>query len=173
MANTWIATSVLTAVNTDETLFGLVNGGANTLKVRRVSVHHGGTVSVSAGITTFYLYRYTATVTWVADVAITPYPMDSGNSALDTVSAGTGGNPTTTGSMQLFRAWLYYTLYPQLSGTGWPEWECLIPLSYIWDAGYQDTNLEPMYLEYDMGLFITRDTSRTNSIYIDVEFTDE
>ena len=60
------------------------------------------------------------------------------------------------------------------TGTGTnDELECIVPFMYVWDAGYGDTNVEPITLREGQGLTLLHTvTSAVGNCDAAFEFTD-
>ncbi len=170
MANTWTAyyTGVVFAVSKNMAM--ILNGGARVLRVRRVGFINNQTAAVTGVITAGEIRRYTG-AGLTGHTAITPVAHDTNNSALDTVTVGHAGTPTGTGTA--LRCYTWSSDEPALSAATSDEWECLIPLNIIWDAGYGDANVQPLVLRNGQALCIYNLTGAAGLVDTWVEFTDE
>jgi hypothetical protein len=150
---------------------GIMNGGTRHIKIRRVGFINNQTAAVTGVITAGELRFYTS-ATWGSPTSVSPIAHDSTNSALSSVTAGYAGTPGGTGPT-VIRRYVWSSDEPKLTTAQNNEWETLIPLNIIWDAGYGDSNVQPLTLNPNEGFFIWNITGAAGLVDIWIEFTDE
>jgi hypothetical protein len=141
MANTWRATAAGVAFAATKDMLNVFNSASSTrvIRVYRCYNFNNGTGAVTGALTTMQIRRITAAS---AGTAVTPVAHDTSNSALNAnTTAGTG--QTTTGS-DIFRRYLWSNDEPAVSGSSQDEWELLVPFAEVWNAGYGDSNIQPL-----------------------------
>jgi hypothetical protein len=170
MANTWTLWVQARSWAAGACMAGIMNGGTRVLKIRRVGFINNQTVAVTGVITAGEL-RYYTSATWTP-TSVTPIAHDSTNGALSSVSAGYAGTPGGTGPTVL-RRYTWSSDEPKLTTAQNNEWETLIPLNIIWDAGYGDSNVQPLTLRQNESFIIWNVTGAAGLVDIWIEFTDE
>jgi len=171
MTNTWTLYNPGKAFAAGACMLGILNGGTRHLKIRRIGMINNQTAAVTGVITAGELRFYTS-ATWVGPTALTAVAHDSTNSALSSVTCGHAGTPGGTGP-SVFRRYTWSSDEPKLTTAQNNEWECLIPLNIIWDAGYGDSNVQPLTLNPGEGFFIWNITGAAGLCDFWIEFTDE
>jgi hypothetical protein len=170
MANTWTALAQGVAFAAAKNMLAILNGGTRILRIRRIGVLNIQTAAVTGVICLLEIRRYTSG-TLSGHTTVTPVAHDTTNSALATVTigyAGTlGGTPTT------IRRIIWSSDEPKLTTAQNNEWECLVPLNIIWDAGYGDANVQPLVLRPNEMLVIYNVSGAAGLLDVWVEFTDE
>lgn len=170
MAATWRATSGAVAYASSKDMLNVFNGtsSARIIRVYRGYWFNNGTTAVTGVVTTAQCRRITAAT---AGTAVTPVKHDSNSSALD-ANTTCGTNQTVTGS-DIFRRFLFVNEEPVVAGTTQANWLTLIPFAEVWNAGYGDTNVEPVTCRATQGfeLFHSGSTA-VGSADLEIEFTD-
>lgn len=170
MANTWNLLVQAKAFATSTVMLGLLNAGTRVLRLRRVGVLNNQTAAVTGVVCQFDLRYYTG-AGWTSPTSVTPVAHDSSNSALSSVTAGHAGTPT--GSSNVLRRVLWSSDEPSASAGTSDEWECLVPLNIIWDAGYGDANVQPLTLRQNEAFFVYNTVGAAGLADFWAEFTDE
>jgi hypothetical protein len=102
---------------------------------------------------------------------VTPVKHDTNSSNLDAATT-CGTNQTTTGS-DIFRRFLFVNEEPIVGGTTQANWLTLVPFAEIWNAGYGDTNVEPVTCRATQGFQLFHSgTSAVGTADLEIEFTD-
>lgn len=171
MANTWTLWVQGKAFVAGGVMAGIMNAGARTIKIRRIGFINNQTVAVT-GVVCAGEIRYYTTATWTGQTTVAPIAHDSTNSVLDTVQAGYAGTPGG-GETNVIRRYTWSSDEPKLTTAQNNEWECLIPLNIIWDAGYGDSNVQPLTLRATQSLIIWNVTGAAGLVDVWIEFTDE
>jgi hypothetical protein len=166
MAETHTVTVQGTAFASNKSLLSLFNGAGSgrVLRVYRVWALNHQTAGVTGVMTAIELRRITAST---GGTAQTPVKHDTNSAALVAqITAAAGPTDTVT---DLFRRVLWSGDEPAV-GTGTnDEMECLPANGLLWDAGYGDSNVEPITLREGQGLSLRQPGANTIGV-IDVMF---
>lgn len=171
MADTWRATSQAVAYASGKSMLDIFNatGSARILRVRRAYHFNNGLGAVTGVLTNMRLYRSTAAS---VGAAVTPVAHDTNNTALAAeITAGTGRTITDS---DLFRQYIWSNDEPAVSGATMDEWELLVPFAEVWNAGYGDTNVQPIVCRAVQGFHIKQQgSSAVGTADLEIEFTNE
>jgi hypothetical protein len=169
MAETHTLTVQGTAFASNKSLLSLFNGAGSgrVLRVYRVWALNHQTAGVTGVMTALELRRITASSGGTAQTAI-KHDTNSATLAAQ-ITAATG--PTDTVDA-LFRRVLWSADEPAVgSGTN-DELECLPANGLIWDAGYADTNVEPIVLREGQGVSLRQPGANAIGVIdVMIEFT--
>jgi hypothetical protein len=169
MAATWRATGGAIAYAATKDMLDVFNatGTARVIRAYRCYWFNNGTTAVTGVITTGQVRRITAAS---GGTAVTPVKHDSNSSALD-VNTTCGTNRTTTGT-DIFRRFLFVNEEPVVAGTTQANWLTLVPFAEIWNAGYGDTNVEPIVCRAAEGVQLFHSGASTvGTADLEIEFT--
>jgi len=170
MAATWRATSGGVAFAATKDMLNVFNGGSSARVIRcyRAYQFNNGTSAVTGVLTTMQIRRITSAS---AGSAVTPVKHDTNSSALD-ANTTCGTNQTVAGT-DVFRRLVWSNDEPTVSLATMDEWELLVPFAEIWNAGYGDTNIEPIVCRAGFGFEIFHSgASAVGSNDFEIEFTD-
>lgn len=170
MAATWRATSGAVAYASSKDMLNVFNGTASTriIRVYRAYWFNNGTAAVTGVLTTAQCRRITAAS---VGTAVTPVAHDTNSSALNAATTA-GTNQTTTGT-DIFRRFLFVNEEPIVAGTTQANWLTLVPFAEVWNAGYGDTNVEPVVCRATQGFQLFHSgTSAVGTADLEIEFTD-
>jgi hypothetical protein len=170
MAATFRATGGGIAYASSKDMLNVFNGTATArvIRVYRGYWFNNGTAAVTGVLTTAQCRRITAAS---AGTAVTPVKHDTNSSNLDAATT-CGTNQTTTGS-DIFRRFLFVNEEPIVAGTTQANWLTLVPFAEIWNAGYGDTNVEPVTCRATQGFQLFHSgTSAVGTADLEIEFTD-
>lgn len=171
MANTWRSVSLGVAYAASKSMQDIFQAGTGSrvYRARRLYHFNNGVASVTGVLTTMQVTR---TTTASGGSAVTPVAHDTGNSALTAdFSSGTGRTATAS---DVFRQYLYSNDEPVVSGSTLDEWELLVPFAEVWNAGYGDSNVQPIVARPGQGVQILHTGSTTvGTCDLENEFTDE
>lgn len=171
MANTWRSVSLGVAYASGKSMLDVFQDGSGTrvYRIRKMFMFNNGTGAVTGVLTTM---RVTRTTTGSAGSAVTPVAHDTGNSSLAAnLTSGTGRTVTAT---DVFRQFLWSNDEPAVSGATLDEWELLVPFCEVWNAGYADTNVQPIVCRATQGAqLLHTGTSAVGTTDLEIEFTDE
>jgi hypothetical protein len=146
MAQTWTAYYSAVAYGNGKNMGAILNGHATeVLSVYRVGLLNAQTAAITGVLAElqFRIYQ-TGGVTLTGGTAITPTPHDTTNVAPTTATYS--HNSTLGGTAQIVRRVMWSTDEPTFTSATSDEFECNVPLNIIWDAGYGDTNVDPLKL---------------------------
>jgi len=173
MANTWTLYNAGISFSAGKTMAGILNAHASrVIRIRRVGLLNTQTSSVTGQICRIDVRRMTATASWTP-TSVSAMAHDTNNSALSSVSTGNSGTPSTTGSTHTFRRVIWSSDEPSLSSATADEWECLVPLNIIFDAGYGDDNVQALALRQDEFFGVNANSGTAGLLDSWIEFTDE
>lgn len=173
MANTWTVYNAGISFGTGKTMAGVFNENASRVtRIRRIGLLNTQTSSVTGQICRVDVKRYPATATWTTPTSVTAISHDTTNSALSGVTTGNSGTPGGS-TPDTFRRVIWSSDEPSLSSATADEWECLVPLNIIFDAGYGDSNVQALALREDQLLTVTADSGTAGLLDSWIEFTDE
>lgn len=171
MAATWRATAASVAFASAKSMIDVFNatGTARVIRVYRMFQFNNQTAAIAGVLTLHQVNRLTTSIT--GGSAVTPVKHDSNSGALDAnTTAGTGRTVTRT---DVFRRYLWATEEATTTGTAQANWELMLPNCEVWNAGYADTNIEPLVCRAAEGVEIQNAGSGavgTNDL--EIEFTD-
>ena len=169
MAATWRATAGAIAYASGKDMLDVFNatGTAAVVRAYRCYWFNNGTGAVTGVITTAQVRRITAAS---SGTAVTPVKHDTNSSALD-ANTTCGTNRTVTGT-DIFRRFLFVNEEPVVGGTTQANWLTLVPFAEIWNAGYGDTNVEPIVCRAAEGVQLFHSGSSTvGTADLEIEFT--
>ena len=170
MAATFRATGGGIAYASSKDMLNVFNGTATArvIRVYRAYWFNNGTAAVTGVITTAQCRRITAAS---GGTAVTPVKHDTNSSNLDAATTA-GTNQTTTGT-DIFRRFLFVNEEPVVAGTTQANWLTLVPFAEVWNAGYGDTNVEPVTCRASQGFQLFHSgTSAVGTADLEIEFTD-
>ncbi len=169
MVATYRAIAAAPAFAATKDMINVFNGAAATrvTKVYRCYQFNNGTTAVTGVLTTMQIRRITAAS---AGTAITTVKHDTSSANLEAAQTA-GTNQTTTGS-DIFRRYLWSNDEPAVSGATQDEWELLVPFAEVWNAGYSDSNVEPIVCRASQGAQVYHSgSSAVGSNDFEIEFT--
>ena len=152
MAETYTIVTTACAFAANKFMLTLWNtDAAKIVKIRRAWILNCQTAAIAGVVTTFEVRLVTAQT--LAGVAVVPTSHDSTNVLLPDAqiiieTAGT----FTLGA--LLRRVIWSNDEVAVSGATWDEWETIIPMMCVWDAGYGDANVQPITLRTNEGFSI-------------------
>jgi hypothetical protein len=170
MAATWRATGSAIAYASGKSMLDVFNGGASAriIRVYRSYWFNNGTASVTGVLTTGQITR---TTTGTGGTTVTPVKHDTNSGALDAnTTCGSNRAPTAT---DIFRRFLFVNEEPVVGGLTMANWLTLVPFAEIWNAGYGDTNIEPLTCRTTQGVqMLHSGASAVGTADLEHEFTD-
>lgn len=152
MADTFTAASQA-AVNwtASSTQIGLINNSANVVRVYRIWVYNNGVGTVSGGTCIYQLWRGTGTA-WTGGTALTPIRHNpAGVIALTSIAVNTLPTSGFTNTALLGQ---YTQSNDEIAVTSltMEEVQAFKATGLIWDAGYGDSNVEPIVVRTGQGV---------------------
>lgn len=170
MAATWRATGAAIAYANGKDMLNVFNGGSSARIIRAYRAYwfNNGTSAVTGVVTTAQVRRITAAS---VGTAVTPVKHDTSSGALD-ANTTCGTNQTVTGS-DIFRRFLYVNEEPVVAGVTQANWLTLVPFAEVWNAGYGDSNVEPITCRAGQGFELFHSgSSAVGTADLEIEFTD-
>lgn len=152
---------------------GVLNSHATELlKVRRVGLLNGQTAAVTGVLCNLEMRLSTAVSSWTPAAAVTPTAHDSTNSAPTSASYGNGGAITATNTFTLRRT-NWSSDEAAVSAATMDEMECIVPLNIIFDAGYGDSNVQPLTLRQNQMGYCFNNSGAAGLLDVWIEITKE
>lgn len=170
MANTWTVYLPGVTFADGKAMAGVINAGTRLIKIRRIRFLNTQTTGVAGQICYGDIRRYTS-ATWTGASPVTPFPHDTGNSALVDTTCGYGGTPG--GTATILRNYLWSSDEPAVGGQTIDEWETIVPFNIVWELGFGDSSLTPLTLREDEMVIIYNYSGSTGNVDIYITFTDE
>ena len=142
MANTWQATTVAATFAANKHMLDVFNATAST-RVIRIYRAYAFNNQIAAIVGVLNVFRVNITGLSASAANVTPVTMDTSNSARDAnTTCGTG---RTIGAIAAtIRSLLQSPDEPVVSTLDWDALATLVPFAEVWNAGYGDTNIQPV-----------------------------
>ena len=175
MAATWRSVALAVAFASAKSMIDISSETDNSRihRARRFFQFNNGTAAVTGVLTAMRINRSTVTATPPAGGSlVTPVPHDTASGALNAnFTSGTGRTISRTSN---FRQYLWSNDEPSVSLATMDEWELFVPFATVFEAGYGDTNVEPIVCRPGYGVEIQQSgSSAVGSNDFEIEFTDE
>lgn len=171
MAQTYTAAFLAVAFGNNKSMAAILNGAGSgrIVRIKRIWILNNQTAAVTGVLTTFALKRSSAQS---AGTAVTPTKHDTASEAMPAqVLVATGATVTQTSDVAL-RQWMWSNDEPAVSSGTSDEFECLVPLTCVWDSATGDADIEPIVLREGQGIDVRHTGSTTVGVCdIFVEFT--
>lgn len=172
MAQTFTAYYSGIAFAAAKTMAGIVNGHATeVLKVRRVGLLNAQTAAVTGVLCQLEFQFLTGTASLSGGSTITPITHDTTNTAPTTATYS--HNSTIAGTQNVLRRVFWSSDEAAISTGTIDELETMVPLNIIWDAGYGDSNVQPLTMRQDKGCAVVNTTGAAGLLDTWIEFTKE
>lgn len=144
MANTQTAYFTGVAFAAAKNMAAVLNGHATQkIKIRRVGLLNAQTAGVTGVLCAIELRKYTS-ATLATPTAVVPVKHDSTLALPTTATIGHAG--TVGGTAEVLRRIFWSSDEAAISTGTLDEWETLVPLNIIWDAGYYAAGPDPLVL---------------------------
>jgi hypothetical protein len=169
MVATYKAVAGAVAYASSKDMLNVFNGGTATRITRVYRCYHfnNGIAAVTGVLTTMQIRRITAAT---GGTTISAIKFDSNSSNLEAAHSS-GTNQTVTGS-DIFRRYLWSNDEPTINTATQDEWEVLVPFAEVWNAGYADSNVEPLVCRANQGVEIFHSgSSAVGTADFEIEFT--
>jgi hypothetical protein len=166
MADTYLWYVSQQVLGNGKNQLALLNGAGSgkVVRVYRVGLINAQTAAVTGVLTTQALKTISALSGHTVVAAI---KHDSNNAAVDAnIIAGYGGTPT---EVDLLRRIAWSSDEPAVGGATADELQNIVPLNIIWDAGYGDSNVQPITLREGQGIMVKCETNTVAGV-LDVWF---
>jgi hypothetical protein len=152
---------------------GIYNRHASEiLKIRRVGLLNGQTAAVTGVLCNLEMRLTTGTPTWTTPVAGVLTSHDSTNTAPTTYDQGNSGT-FSGGTSTALRRTNWSSDEAAVSAATMDELECFVPLNIIFDAGYGDTNVQPLTLNQNQMAHVFNVSGAAGLLDVWLEFTKE
>jgi len=140
------------------------------IKIRRVGLLNAQTVAVTGVLCQLELRHYTG-AGLAAPTSVTPVKHDSANTLPTTAVYGHAGTPS--GTPVTLRRVFWSSDEAAISTATSDEFETYVPLNIIFDAGYGDSNVQPLTLNQDEMVTVYNTTGAAGLLDVWIEFTKE
>lgn len=173
MAQTWTAYYSGIAFAASKNMAAVLNSHATeVLKIRRVGLLNAQTANVTGVICQLEMRGYfSGSPGLTSSTAVTPASHDSTNTSPTTATYGHAG--TIAGTATTFRRVFWSSDEPAISAGTLDELETFVPLNIIFDAGYGDTNIQPLTLRQTQMALVFNVTGAAGLLDTWIEFTKE
>lgn len=173
MAQTFTAYYSGVAFAATKNMAAVLNSHASEiLKIRRVGLLNAQTAAVT-GVLCAVEFRafFAGSPGLTAPTAVTPTSHDSTNTAPTTATYGHAG--TIAGTPLTLRRIFWSSDEAAISTATLDELETLVPLNIIWDAGYGDSNVQPLTLRTSQMAMVYNVSGAAGLLDTWIEFTKE
>jgi hypothetical protein len=140
------------------------------LKIRRVGLLNAQTANVTGVLCQLELRFYTG-AGLSSPTAVTPVKHDSTNTNPTTAVYGYAGTPS--GTPVTLRRIFWSSDEAAISSATSDEFETYVPLNIIFDAGYGDSNVQPLTLNQNEMVSVYNTTGAAGLLDVWIEFTKE
>lgn len=173
MAQTFTAYYSGIAFAASKNMAAVLNSHATEiLKIRRVGLLNAQTAGVTGVLCQLEMRGYFAgSPGLTSPTAITPTSHDTTNTAPTTATYGHAG--TIAGTATTFRRVFWSSDEAAISTATIDELETFVPLNIIFDAGYGDSNVQPMTLRQTQMALVFNTTGAAGLLDTWIEFTKE
>lgn len=142
------------------------------LKIRRVGLLNAQTAAVTGVLCQLEMRAYqTGSPGLTAPTAVTPISHDTTNTAPATATYGHAG--TIAGTALTLRRVFWSSDEAAISTATSDELETFVPLNIIFDAGYGDSNVQPLTLRQTQMALVFNTTGAAGLLDTWIEFTKE
>ncbi len=142
------------------------------LRIRRVGLLIAQTAEVTGVLCQLEMRGYFAGgVSLTSPTAVTPTSHDTTNTAPTTATYGHAG--TIAGTATTFRRVFWSSDEATISTATMDELETFVPLNIIFDAGYGDSNVQPLTLRQTQMAMVFNTTGAAGLLDTWIEFTKE
>lgn len=173
MAATWTAYFPGIAFAATKNMAAILNGGSRVLRIRRCGFLNAQSAAVTGVACYGEIRKYTG-ASLSGNTPVTPISHDSTTGALSSVTCASAGTVagTEVGSGPL-RRYFWSSDEPKLSTAQNNEMEAFPMLNVQWDAGYGDSNVEPVSIRANEMFCVYNITGAAGLLDVWIEFTDE
>ncbi len=173
MAQTFTAYYSGIAFAASKNMAAVLNSHATEiLKIRRVGLLNAQTAGVTGVLCQLEMRGYFAgSPGLTGPTSVTPTSHDTTNTAPTTATYAHAG--TIAGTATTFRRVFWSSDEPAISTATIDELETFVPLNIIFDAGYGDSNVQPMTLRQTQMALVFNTTGAAGLLDTWIEFTKE
>lgn len=170
MADTWRSTAQAIAFATNKDMLDVLNGSGSGRVVRVYRAYHFNNYAAAvAGILFAMTLRRTTNAT--SGTTVTPITHDTSNTTLAAQITSGHNRTLTLASPSILRTYNWVNEEPVVAGTTQANWLTLIPFCEVWNAGYADSNVQPVTLREGEGFAFYSGTVTVGSNDFEIEFT--
>ncbi len=171
MANTWQAAAQGIAYAANKHMLDVFNSSSSTrfIRIYRAYLFNNGTTAVTGVLNQA---RCNITTAASAGTTVTPITMDTSNSALNANTTAGHNRTITVGN--ILRQIIHSPDEPTVTTLDWDALGTLVPFAEWWNAGYGDTNIQPVTCRSSegRGFSIQSITQTVGSADMEIMFTD-
>ena len=173
MAQTFTAYYPNIVFAASKNMAAIINQHATELiKIRRIGLLNTQVAAVTGVACQLDVRLYTGSVSLAGSTNIIPTAHDTTNTL--PISGFYQHAGTVAGTLVgTFRRVFWSSDEPAISTATSDELECFVPFNIIFDAGYADTNIQPLVLRQDQMLSIFNTQGAAGQLDIWIEFTKE
>lgn len=173
MAQSWTAYYSGVTFAASKNMGAVLNTHATEiLRIRRVGLLNAQTAGVTGVLCQLEMRGYFAgSPGLTSPTAITPTSHDSTNTAPASATYGHAG--TIAGTATTFRRVFWSSDEAAISTATLDELETIVPLNIIFDAGYGDSNVQPLTLRQNQMALVFNTTGAAGLLDTWIEFTKE
>lgn len=168
MADTWRSTAQAVTFGTNKDMLDVLNatGSGRVVRVYRAFQFNNFVSAITGVIFTMTLRRISAAT---SGTTVTPVAHDTNNTTL--AAQITSGHNRTLTLVSLLRQYNFVNEEPVVAGTTQANWLTLIPFCEVWNAGYADTNIQPIVCREAQGFAFYTGTVVVGANDFEIEFT--
>jgi len=173
MAQTFTAYNLGVSFAASKVMGGIYNQHASEiLKIRRVGLLNGQTAAVTGVLCNLEMRLTISSPTWTTPTGASICSHDSTNSAPTTYSHGYAGT-FSGGTSYTLRRTNWSSDEAAVSSNTTDELECFVPLNIIFDAGYSDSDVQPLTLNQNQMAHVFNVSGAAGLLDTWIEFTKE
>lgn len=171
MAQTWTAYFSGIAFAATKNMAAVLNGHATELiKIRRIGLLNSQTAGVTGVLCSIEIRKYTG-ASLTSPTAVTPTTHDSTNTGPTTITVGHAG--TIGGTPFTLRRIFWSSDEAAISTATSDELETYVPLNIVFDAGYGDSNVQPLTLRQNEMAMVYNVSGAAGLLDVWIEYTKE
>ena len=171
MAQTWTAYFSGIAFAATKNMAAVLNGHATELiKIRRIGLLNSQTAGVTGVLCSIEIRKYTG-ASLTSPTAVTPTTHDSTNTGPTTITVGHAG--TIGGTPFTLRRIFWSSDETAISTATSDELETYVPLNIVFDAGYGDSNVQPLTLRQNEMAMVYNVSGAAGLLDVWIEYTKE
>ena len=171
MANTWQAVQAAVTFAANKFMLDVFNSSSSTryIRIYRAYYFNNQTEAITGVLNVMRVGISSAST---GGTAVTPITMDSSNATLNANT--TAGHNRTVTSSSVLRTLLTSPDEATVTTLDWDALATLVPFAEIWNAGYGDTNIQPVTLRASesRGFYIQSVTQTVGNADFEIMFTD-
>lgn len=171
MAQTWTAYFPGIAFAATKNMAAVLNTHATeVIKIRRIGLLNSQTVGVTGVLCSIEVRKYTG-ASLTTPTAVTPTTHDSTNTGPSGITVGHAG--TIAGTPATLRRIFWSSDEAAISTATSDELETYVPLNIVFDAGYGDSNVQPLTLRQNEMAMVYNVSGAAGLLDVWIEYTKE